>query len=113
MNNPVYVSDIDILILKMEKTGFSLSAHEGHLRVEGGKLSDNQRQYLQQHKTEILTYLANKEAANHLKRYTYRFSLKNNAGAGTYITDCPPDQAQQEILDKFIGREIESMDLVN
>ena len=36
-----------------------------------------------------------------------------NAGGGTYITGCPPNEAEQELIDMFIGREIESMDLLN
>ena len=114
MNNPVPISDAGVLILKMEKAGFSLSAQGSNLRVEGGTLTDDQLKYLKHHKTEILQHLADMGAANQsIKRYAYRFTLKNNKGGGTYITDCPPAQAKQELLDQFAGREIESIDLLN
>ena len=76
-------------------------------------LTENQLKDLKQHKLQIIQFL---QAANHspyTKRYAYRFVLKNNKGGGTYITDCPPDEAEQELIDKFIGRGVASMDLLN
>lgn len=106
--------DVSILIQKMHMNGVDVHAENENIRVNSRyPLSDEQRQYFRQHKTDILKYLVQLEAANQSKRYAYRFVLKNNAGSGTYITDCPPAQAKQELLAHFVGREAESIDLLN
>lgn len=106
--------NVSNMIQKIHINGFDLHVENDNLRVNSASpLNDEQRQYFKQHKIEILQYLARLEAANQFKRYAYRFTLKNNAGGGTYITDCPPNEAEQELIDMFIGREIQSMDLLN
>ena len=106
--------DVSNLIQKMHINGIDLHVENENIRVNSASpLNDDQRQYLKQHKIEILQYMVHMEAANQSKRYAYRFILKNDAGGGTYITDCQPDEAEQELIDKFIGREIESLNLLN
>ena len=102
------------VIEQLADAGLRVRADDGLLKVRHPKpLTDIQLQYLKLHKTEILEYLLHLEAANQSKRYTYRFTLKNNAGGGTYITDCPLDEAENELIDMFIGRELESIVLLN
>ena len=106
--------NVQKLIEIMQTSGIELCLDNDQLRANSRQpLNDEQRQYLKQHKTEILSYLANQEAANQSKRYAYRFTLKDNRGGGTYITDCPPDQAKQELLAQFVGREVATIDLLN
>lgn len=97
-----------------------LSANGIHVRVDGedlevrhkNPLSKNQLQYLKQHKTEIIDYLLPSNQSRY-NRYAYRFTLKNNKGGGTYITDSPPSDARNELIDRFLNREIESFNLLN
>ena len=106
--------DVSSLIKTMHINGIDLHAENDSLRVNSVlPLGDDQRQYLKQHKTDILQYLTHLEAANQSRRYTYRFTLKHNQGGGTYITDCPPAQAKQELLTMFVGREVETISLLN
>lgn len=76
-------------------------------------LTNELLKYLRQHKQEIIEYLTSSNQSRYHGRYIYKFILKNNQGGGTYITDSPPNNAEQELIDRFIGREIESMDLLN
>ena len=46
-------------------------------------------------------------------RHSYRFTLKNNQGGGICIADCPPKEIEKELLNQFLGREIESIALLN
>ena len=100
---------------KMRNKGIAIRETNGYLRANSiSPLTDDQLKYLKQHKIEILKHLADMSAANQSrKRYAYRFTLMDNKGGGTYITDCPPAQAEKELLAKFIGREVESIDLLN
>lgn len=105
--------NVSMLIEKLEDKGIGVTVEGCNLRIRSASpLSDAQQLYLKRHKLEIIRYL---EASNQERfhRYTYRFTLKDNQGGGTYVTDCSPDKAEQELLDKFLGREIESMELVN
>ena len=107
--------NVQKLISKMQIRGIDLCMDEGILRAYSNEpLNDSQRQYLKHHKIEILKHLADMSAANQSrKRYSYRFTLMDNKGAGTFITDSPPAKAKQELIDKFIGRELETLDLLN
>ena len=99
----------------MRSKGIAIHASNGFLRANSiNPLSNEQLKYLKRHKIEILEYLAHLEASNQLrKRYAYRFTLMDNKDGGTYLTNSPPDEAKRELIDKFIGREIESLDLLN
>ena len=103
------------LLEKMRSKCIAIHASNGYLRVNSiNPLSNEQLKYLRRHKIEILGYLAYRDASNQSrKQYSYRFTLMDNKGGGTYITDCPPDEAKNELLDMFIGRELESIVLLN
>ena len=107
--------NVSNLIQKIHINGIDLCVEDDSLCVNStSPLNDEQRRYLRQHKTEILQYLVHLDAVNQSKkRYVYRFTLINNQGGGTYMTDCPPNEAKQELIDMFIGREVESMELLN
>ena len=102
------------LLEKMRSNGIAIHSSNGYLHASSiNPLSNEQLKYLKHHKIEILKHLADMSAANNLrKRYAYRFTLTDNKG-GTYITDSPPAKAKQELIDKFIGRELETLDLLN
>ena len=103
------------LLEKMRSKGIAIQASNGYLHASSiNPLSNEQLKYLKHHKIEILKHLADMSAANQSrKRYSYRFTLMDNKGAGTFITDSPPAKAKQELIDKFIGRELETLDLLN
>ena len=103
------------LMAKMRISGIDLFEVDGRLRAESYKPLDNdQQQYLKQHKTEILKHLADMAAANQSrKRYAYRFTLMDDKGAGVFITDSPLAEAKKELVNQFIGRALESLDLLN
>lgn len=98
-----------------------LSTDGIHIRVDGTYLEVHHKnyispetvQYLKQYKKEIIEHLQPVNQPRYHVQYTYRFILKNNNGGGTYITDCPPAEAKRELLNIFVGREIESMNLLN
>lgn len=99
----------------MRSKGIAIHASNGYLRANSiDPLSNEQLKYLKRHKIEILEYFSHIEAANQSrKRYAYRFTLMDNQGGGTYLTDSPPVEAKKELVNQFIGREIESLDLLN
>ena len=107
--------NVHTLLEKMRSKDIAIHASNDYLRVNSiNPLSNEQLKYLKRHKIEILEYFAHIEASNQLrKRYAYRFTLKDNKGGGTCITDSPPNEAEQELIDMFIGREIESLNLLN
>lgn len=67
---------------------------------------------IRSHKSEIIDFL---NAANDAtpKRYAYRYEFKNNEGAGTWITNYPPQQAEQEVVQRFSHYELEVFTLIN
>ena len=98
-----------------------LSSDGIYIRVDGAYLEVRHKkpvsveivQYLKQHKQEIIQYLQPSNQSRYNQRYAYRFTLKNNKGGGTYITERPPDEAENELLNMFIDRELESVVLLN
>ena len=107
--------NVQNLLEKMRSKGIAIQASNGYLRANSIRpLTDDQLKYLKQHKTEILKHLADMSAANQSrKRYAYRFTLLDDQGGGTYHTDAQPAKAKQELIDKFVGRELEALDLLN
>ena len=107
--------NVNNLLEKMRNKGIAIHASNGYLRANSiNPLSNEQLKYLKRHKIEILKHLAGMNAGNQsIKRYAYRFTLMDNKGGGTYITDSPPAEAKQELINQFIGRELESLDLLN
>jgi len=104
------------LLKELNNTNINVQVDGCYLEVIYNKqkpLTENQLKYLRRYKHQIIQYLQAANQAQYEKRYSYRFSLKNNKGGGTYITDCPPVKAKQELIDMFIDREVESMDLLN
>lgn len=98
-----------------------LSTDGIHIRVDGAYLEVRHKkpvsaeivQCLRQHKQTIIKHLQSSNQPRYQSRYVYRFALKNNQGGGTYWTDCPPHEAEKELLNQFVGRKIESIDLLN
>ena len=99
----------------MRSKGIAIHASNGYLRANSiNPLSNEQLRYLKRHKIEILEYFSHLDASNQsIKRYTYRFVLMDNQGGGTYLTDSPPAEAENELIDMFIDRELESIILLN
>ena len=103
------------LLEKLHNSNVNVQVDGCYLEVTYNKhkpLTETQLKYLKQHKQEIIQYLQPTNQPRYF-RYTYRFTLKNNKGGGTYITNCPPDEVEKELLDRFIGRDIESLNLIN
>lgn len=98
----------------LQDAGITTQVSGFNLKIRHQKpLTDEMLQYLKKHKQEIIQYLQPSNLPRYYNRYTYRFTLKNNAGGGTYITDCPLDKAENELLNMFTGRELESIVLLN
>ena len=107
--------NVNNLLEKMRNKGIAIHASNGYLRANSiNPLSNEQLKYLKRHKIEILKHLAGMNAGNQsIKRYAYRFTLLDDQGGGTYHTDAQPAKAKQELIDKFVGRELEALDLLN
>jgi len=106
--------DADILItqLRSKRAYIFVDNNELVIRVPPAVMTPEIIADIRNHKSEIINHLktANDEAP---KKYAYHFELKNNAGAGTWITEKPPTLAKSDLQAFYIGREIEEFELIN
>jgi|GEM_PF-5081344 len=101
-----------MLVDYLQEKGIEVST-DGHkltIKSEAG-LTDVQRDFLKQHKHEIIQEL---QASNDARkfRFSYQFEL-SNGDKGTLISESYPDKARQELEIRFIGREVVRMELLN
>jgi len=101
-----------MLVDYLQEKGIEISTDGIKLLIKSeGKLSDVQRDFLTQHKFEIIKEL---QASNDPRkfRFSYRFKF-TNGDAGTFISESPPVLARQKIQERLIGRQLEEFELLN
>ena len=105
------------LLFKLERSGVILNINGEKLAVKTSEqLTSEQREFIKQHKKELMAGLKDRlEWSPEIlyPSYSYRFVLKNGAGAGTFRTEVPPENIIEHLEDRFIGREVELVVLIN
>ena len=102
------------ILEKIKQDGFDVGLSKPDLIWIGPpeKLTDEYRNFLILHKPEIISCLkAANDEINH--RYAYRYEFKHGEGAGVWITDIDPKNAERKLLARFPGKEINLLVLLN
>jgi hypothetical protein len=104
-----------MLLQKLESLGVAIKLNGQNLQVKvGGGLSDVQREFLNLNKSELISQLRVRKPSNEEKQRCLVYFLKfTNGDSMNYRTHLMPKQAKLRLLEQFIGREIEVLELLN
>lgn len=101
-------------LLRIKQAGFAVDfIHPDTIEVSpASKLTEQQCSFIRLHKPEIIECLksANDETPH---RFAYWFEFRDDAGAGTWLTDIEPKDATEELAKRFPNRQIELVALIN